>query len=135
MVLAEGASCVAFDFAGSGQSDGDYVTLGWNEKNDVAAVVDHIRGRGLVSSVALWGRRWVWGCCHPRRACGAHHLLLHARGGCMLSHSMGAATALLHGHRDPSIAALVLDSAFADLRQLANVRRFAAAIAAVTVHS
>ena len=79
MVLAEGASCVAFDFAGSGQSDGDYVTLGWNEKNDVAAVVDHIRGRGLVSSVALWGRRWVWGCCHPRRACGAHRLL--ARGG------------------------------------------------------
>lgn len=33
---------------------------------------------------------------------------------------MGAATALLHGDRDPSIAALVLDSAFADLTQLAE---------------
>ena len=32
---------------------------------------------------------------------------------------MGAATALLHTHRDPSIAAMVLDSPFADLRQLA----------------
>ena len=35
--------------------------------------------------------------------------------------SMGAATALLHGHRDPSIAAMVLDSPFADLKQLSNV--------------
>ena len=35
--------------------------------------------------------------------------------------SMGAATALLHAHRDPSIAALVLDSPFTDLRVLAMV--------------
>lgn len=33
---------------------------------------------------------------------------------------MGAATALLHSHRDPSIAGLILDSPFADLRQLAG---------------
>ena len=33
---------------------------------------------------------------------------------------MGAATALLHGERDPSIAAMVLDSAFADLTMLAE---------------
>jgi len=33
---------------------------------------------------------------------------------------MGAATALLHGERDPSIAAMVLDSAFADLVMLAE---------------
>ena len=33
---------------------------------------------------------------------------------------MGAATALLHGERDPSIAALVLDSAFANLVLLAE---------------
>ena len=31
---------------------------------------------------------------------------------------VGAATALMHSNRDPSIAGLVLDSAFADLRQL-----------------
>jgi len=33
---------------------------------------------------------------------------------------MGATTALLYGDRDPSIAAMVLDSPFADLMQLAN---------------
>lgn len=33
---------------------------------------------------------------------------------------MGAATALLHGHRDPSIAAMVLDSPFSRLSELAN---------------
>lgn len=33
---------------------------------------------------------------------------------------MGATTSLLYGDRDPSIAAMVLDSAFADLMQLAN---------------
>jgi alpha-beta hydrolase superfamily lysophospholipase len=31
---------------------------------------------------------------------------------------MGAATALLHGHRDPSIAGMVLDSPFSELKQL-----------------
>ena len=38
----------------------------------------------------------------------------------MLGRSMGAATALIHGDRDPSIAGMVLDSAFADLEQLAQ---------------
>jgi hypothetical protein len=33
---------------------------------------------------------------------------------------MGAATALLHGERDPSIAGMILDSAFADLQMLAE---------------
>ncbi|EER04925.1 conserved hypothetical protein, partial [Perkinsus marinus ATCC 50983] len=34
--------------------------------------------------------------------------------------SMGAVTALLHGDRDPSIAGMVIDSAFADIRTLAS---------------
>lgn len=88
-VLAEGATLLAFDFAGSGLSEGEWVTLGWNEREDVAAAVAYLRSLGTVSSIALWGR------------------------------SMGAATALMHAHRDPSIAGMVLDSAFADLRQLA----------------
>ncbi len=33
-----GATMFAFDFAGSGRSDGEYVTLGEFEKDDVAAV-------------------------------------------------------------------------------------------------
>ena len=88
VVLAEGSSLFAFDFAGCGKSDGDFVTLGWFERDDLACVMDHLRSSGTVSSIACWGR------------------------------SMGAATALLHSHRDPSIAGLVLDSSFADLQQL-----------------
>ena len=33
---------------------------------------------------------------------------------------MGAATALLHGHRDPSIAGMVIDSPFTHLKKLAS---------------
>lgn len=33
---------------------------------------------------------------------------------------MGAVTALLHADRDPSIAAIVLDSPFSDLNKLVN---------------
>ena len=87
-----GATMFSLDFSGSGLSDGVYVTLGEFEKDDVAAVIAHLRSTGRVSTIALWGR------------------------------SMGAATALLHSHRDPSMACIVLDSPFADLRQLANVR-------------
>ncbi len=34
-VLSVGASMLAFDFCGSGQSDGDYVSLGFYEKEDL----------------------------------------------------------------------------------------------------
>lgn len=90
LVLALGATLVAFDFAGSGKSEGEYVSLGFFEKDDLKCVIEHLRGTEKVSTIALWGR------------------------------SMGAATALLHGERDPSIAAMVLDSAFASLRMLAE---------------
>ena len=71
-----------FDFAGCGKSGGDYISLGWWERDDVAMIVEHLRKRRRVSTIGLWGR------------------------------SMGAATALLHADRDPSIAALILDSPF-----------------------
>ena len=89
-VLRLGCSYLAFDTAGSGQSDGDYVSLGYFEREDLATVISHLREGGRTSTIALWGR------------------------------SMGAATALLHAERDPSIAAMVLDSAFADLVMLAQ---------------
>ena len=88
-LLTLGVTVFALDTSGSGLSGGEWVTLGHNEKEDLAAVIAHLRSCGGTSTIACWGR------------------------------SMGAATALLHSHRDPSIAALVLDSAFADLKQLA----------------
>lgn len=90
LVLSIGATLMCFDFCGSGMSDGEYVSLGVYEKDDLAAVIEHLRSSGTTSTIALWGR------------------------------SMGAASALLHGERDPSIAAMVLDSAYSDLTALAE---------------
>jgi pimeloyl-ACP methyl ester carboxylesterase len=89
-LLPLGVSVFALDFSGSGASDGDYVSLGFFEREDVAAVIAHLRASGEVSTIGLWG------------------------------HSMGAATAIMYADRDPSIAAMVCDSPFADLQQLAN---------------
>lgn len=54
-VLAASADLFIFDFGGSGQSEGEYVSLGHWEKEDLAAVVEHLRSSG-VSSIGLWGR-------------------------------------------------------------------------------
>mmetsp|Transcript_1234 Transcript_1234/g.2882 ORF Transcript_1234/g.2882 Transcript_1234/m.2882 type:complete len:588 (-) Transcript_1234:81-1844(-) len=87
-LLALGVAVFAFDFAGSGKSDGEHVSLGYYEREDLMCVVAHLRATDVVSTIALWGR------------------------------SMGAVTALMHGDRDPSIAGMVLDSPFADLSRL-----------------
>lgn len=71
-------------------SEGDYISLGYHEKEDLECVIDYLRNLGSVSLIGLWGR------------------------------SMGAATALMHGPRDPSIAAIVLDSPYSRLKDLAN---------------
>lgn len=89
-VLSLGATLLAFDFCGSGKSDGEWVSLGAFEKDDLQVVIEHLRSTGTTSTIALWGR------------------------------SMGAATSLLHGERDPSIAGMVLDSSFSDLQKLAE---------------
>ncbi|CAE7161381.1 yqkD [Symbiodinium pilosum] len=80
----------AFDFAGSGQSDGDYVTLGYNEEDDLRVVIDHLMVTGFVSSIGLWGK------------------------------SMGAVASLLRTARDRRVDACVLDSPFADFRSVVH---------------
>ena len=87
-LLSLGLAVFAFDFGGSGKSDGEYVSLGYYEREDLMCVIAHLRATNVVSTIALWGR------------------------------SMGASTALMHGDRDPSIACMILDSPFADLTQL-----------------
>jgi len=89
VLLSAGMSVFAFDFAGSGISEGEYVSLGFYERDDLAYVIEYLRASGKVSTLGLWGR------------------------------SMGAATALLHGDRDPSIAGMVVDSSFTGLETLA----------------
>jgi hypothetical protein len=55
-LLALGVAVFAFDFAGSGKSDGDHVTLGYYEREDLMCVVAHLRATEIVSTIALWGR-------------------------------------------------------------------------------
>lgn len=89
-ILPQNISLFCFDFAGSGKSEGEYVSLGYHERHDVSTVVDFLKRSGRVSSISLWGR------------------------------SMGAATALLYGAMDPAIKAIVADSPFSDLQELAK---------------
>uniref|UniRef100_A0A7S1RDN9 Serine aminopeptidase S33 domain-containing protein n=1 Tax=Alexandrium catenella TaxID=2925 RepID=A0A7S1RDN9_ALECA len=89
-LLNSAVTVFAVDFTGSGLSEGEHVSLGYFEREDVEAAIAHLRASGEVSTVGLWG------------------------------HSMGATTALLYGDRDPTIAAMVLDSPFTDLMALAN---------------
>ena len=51
----ENMTVFSLDFAGSGQSDGEYISLGWYEREDVLTVTDYLRGLGTVSTIALWG--------------------------------------------------------------------------------
>ena len=88
LLLPQSISVFAFDFSGSGLSDGETISLGFYEQDDLLAVIDYLRGSGLVSRIGLWGR------------------------------SMGAATSVLVAARDPSIAGMVLDSAFSSLTQV-----------------
>lgn len=95
----EGTECVAyllpanmtlccFDFPGCGLSEGEYISLGWHERDDIQVLIDYLREKRNATTIGLWGR------------------------------SMGAVTALLHGDRDPSIAGMVLDSPFSNLKTL-----------------
>jgi len=89
-LLSLGVAVLSFDFAGSGHSEGDYVSLGYYEREDLQTVTSHLRASGNFSHIALWGR------------------------------SMGAATALMYGSRDPTVSCMILDSPFTDLTRLAE---------------
>ena len=87
-LLTKNITVFAFDFSGCGRSEGDYISLGWHEQDDVESVVNFLRKSNKVSTIGIWGR------------------------------SMGAVTALMYGSKDYSIAGLVLDSPFSSLRVL-----------------
>lgn len=79
-----------FDFSGCGLSEGEYISLGYFERDDVSAIINYLRNTNKVSTIGLWGR------------------------------SMGAVTSIMHSIRDPSIGGMVLDSPFMSLKVLAE---------------
>lgn len=101
-LLAMGMTVVSLDFAGSGKSDGEFVSLGYYEREDLATVVAHLRrlhhqkqkelGDDTAEfQIALWGR------------------------------SMGASTAIMYGARpDARVNCMICDSAFSSLHNLAE---------------
>ncbi|RHY34991.1 hypothetical protein DYB32_000483 [Aphanomyces invadans] len=52
--LRLGFSVFAFDFSGSGVSDGIYVTMGWLESSDLKYILDDLDSKSTVLSVSLF---------------------------------------------------------------------------------
>lgn len=89
LCLGLGCAVAACDCAGSGKSDGDYVSLGYYEADDALAVVEYLKASYGLSRYALWGR------------------------------SMGAVTSLLYAsEKAPDTAAVIADSPFASVSRL-----------------
>lgn len=55
-LLNNSMSVCIFDFAGSGNSEGDYISLGFHEVHDVEVVIKYITDKFKISKIALWGR-------------------------------------------------------------------------------
>ena len=91
-LLPLGVDLFTFDFSGCGNSEGEWVTLGWKETEDLTAVLNHLAQKGRTSKVALWGR------------------------------SMGGATALRFDHTSSPIpvSGLVIDSSFSVFKEVAS---------------
>ena len=89
-LLKNGINVVIFDFAGCGLSEGEYISLGWFEKDDVKLIIDFVEKLPGVYTIGLWGR------------------------------SMGAATTMFYAHCDLRIKAICMDSPFSDFKLLAK---------------
>ena len=88
-LLNKGIDLFVFDFPGCGKSEGEYISLGYYEKEDVSSIVDFVEKFPGVGKIGIWGR------------------------------SMGAATALMYSYQDIRIKAQCIDSPFANFKDLA----------------
>ena len=89
-LLKRNINICAFDFAGSGLSEGKYISLGYHEKMQVKNVIDFLERLPGMGNIGIWGR------------------------------SMGATTTLLYTPTDKRIKCIVVDSPFSDFRKLAK---------------
>lgn len=55
-ILATGMNMCSFDFAGTGLSEGNYVSLGAHEQYDISDVLEHVAENYQVNKFILWGR-------------------------------------------------------------------------------
>jgi pimeloyl-ACP methyl ester carboxylesterase len=86
-ILPLGVNLCCFDFSGCGNSEGEWVTLGMKEDQDLKSVIEYLYENKRVSSIILWGR------------------------------SMGAVTALHYvSDNEGTVNAVVLDSGFTSMK-------------------
>ncbi|OII74409.1 hypothetical protein cand_005080 [Cryptosporidium andersoni] len=92
LILPLSITVLTVDLSGSGLSEGEYISLGYYEKDDLATLIDYLWKSNRCSGVGIWGR------------------------------SMGAATALMYGSTEKSdfLKGIVVDSSFSSLRQLCH---------------
>lgn len=90
LLIRNGYAVCSFDFSGSGNSDGQYVTLGKNEKTDIDAIIKYLEQLGF-NQFFLWGR-----------SMGAVTALLY----------------MTTMKRSENIIGLILDSPFSSLRKM-----------------
>ena len=55
-LLKRDINIFVFDFAGCGLSEGEYISLGWHEKEDLKIIVDFVDRLPGVSKIGLWGK-------------------------------------------------------------------------------
>ena len=82
---------VLFDFAGSGYSEGEYITLGVKEAKDTKLIINYLKQNYKVNKIVLWGR------------------------------SMGAVTAIILAEDEANrslISGLILDSPFSSFKRM-----------------
>ena len=56
LLCPQGINVLCIDLSGSGNSDGEFITLGYNERDDVQASIDFVRLQYKVGGICLWGR-------------------------------------------------------------------------------
>lgn len=54
-LLKRNINIFVWDFAGCGMSEGEYISLGWHEKDDLRIVVDFVEKLPGVSRIGIWG--------------------------------------------------------------------------------
>ena len=90
-LLVNKIALCTFDFSGCGNAEGEYVSLGYYEQDDLEEVVNYLKKYPKINNIALWGR------------------------------SMGAVTTLLYlanNGKDKGVKAAIIDSPFKSLKSL-----------------
>ncbi len=84
-LVSHGYNILTFDMRGHGESDGEHISAGLYEKNDLLGAIDYIRGRGIENKIGILG------------------------------FSMGAAVCLMTAPESEEIDAVVADASYANI--------------------